>query len=199
MKTICAKEKKMDIQAKIKIALETGIVWIDGEVDRKMGDMVTEIFFSLIAKGSQRGDFVPVDVLINSGGGFTGIGLAIYDMIKAYPGTTRTVVFSRAGSAAALILQAGDVRVATPNARLLFHHLKVNEVKLDSIRNEEKFTELKNELIELHRRLNDAHDRKIVSDEEWETLLSLDEWIYPNQALKIGCLDEIITNPFSKK
>lgn len=189
----------MDIQERIKIALETGIIWIEGEVDGKMGDMVSEIFFSLIAKGSQCGDFVPVDVLINSGGGYTGIGLAIYDMIKAYPGTTRTIVFPRAGSAAALILQAGDVRVATPNARLLFHHLKVTEVRLDSIRNEEKFAELKNELIELHRRLNDAHDRKLISEEEWETLLSLDEWIYPEQALEIGCIDEITTNPFLKK
>ncbi|MEN9852493.1 MAG: hypothetical protein RI996_436 [Candidatus Parcubacteria bacterium] len=189
----------MDIQTKIKIALDTGIIPIEGEVNKPMADMVTEIFLSLIAKGSHKGDFVPVDILINSGGGYAGIGLAIYDMIRAYPGTTRTIVFPRAGSAAALILQAGDIRVATPNARLLFHHLKVSDVKLDSIRNEKKFAELKEELIELHRRLNDAHDRKKISEEEWETLLSLDEWIYPEQALEIGCIDEIITRPFSKR
>ena len=67
--------------------------------------------------------------LWNSPGGGVGAGLAAYDAIRAFAARTglkvQTEVYGMAASAAAMILlQAGDVRLASPNSTFLLHEVR---------------------------------------------------------------------------
>lgn len=63
----------------------------------------------------------PLEVHINSGGGIATEGLAIYTLLKAYPGKVIGYVDSVAGSAASLIAMACDELVMARGAFLLIH------------------------------------------------------------------------------
>lgn len=62
-----------------------------------------------------------VEVCINSEGGKESAGFAIYDSLRACPYRVVTIGTGAAMSMAALVLQAGDVRLLTPSTRFMFH------------------------------------------------------------------------------
>lgn len=63
----------------------------------------------------------PIKVILNSPGGSIYDGMAIYDALKACPCPVKIIVLGQACSIACVILQAGDVRLASPYSTLMFH------------------------------------------------------------------------------
>lgn len=62
-----------------------------------------------------------VTIYLNSGGGDVNAGLFMYDTIAKYRGHVHIHVLNRAWSMASVILQAGDLRTAEPNATIMYH------------------------------------------------------------------------------
>lgn len=62
-----------------------------------------------------------IDVRINSPGGDVWDGLAIYNSLRDHPATVTTYVDGLAASAASIIVQAGDRRVAAKASELMIH------------------------------------------------------------------------------
>lgn len=69
-------------------------------------------------------DAKEIDVYINSGGGYTVDGYAIYDMLMNFSGVVNTYVNGRCGSIATVIFQAGKKgsRVMFPNSEFFVHN-----------------------------------------------------------------------------
>lgn len=62
-----------------------------------------------------------IDLHINSEGGQVFDGIAIYTALRNHPATVTARVDALAASAASFIVQAADVRVMEPNARMMIH------------------------------------------------------------------------------
>lgn len=73
-----------------------------------------------VANASWRAPMIVVDIC--SMGGDVEAGFAIYDSLRSFPGQIVTCIWGRCFSIATLILQAGDVRYAAPNSRILVHN-----------------------------------------------------------------------------
>lgn len=63
----------------------------------------------------------PLTVHINSGGGYTSDGVAIYNALKAHDGDVTVIVDSVAFSSASLIAMAGSVRIMREGAEMMIH------------------------------------------------------------------------------
>lgn len=73
---------------------------------------------ALLALDAEDGD---IEVRICSDGGWTQGAMAIYDAIRACRNRVTTIGTGSIGSAAVLVLQAGDTRLLTPNATIYLH------------------------------------------------------------------------------
>ena len=62
-----------------------------------------------------------IDLHLNSEGGAVWDALAIYHTLREHPAQVTTIVDGLAASAASLILQAGDVRIARSGTRVMLH------------------------------------------------------------------------------
>ena len=74
-----------------------------------------------IDKKSIEGDN-PINIVLNTDGGSVIHGMAIYDCIKACKNYVNIQVLGNAMSMGGIILQAGDNRKMTPNAKLMMHY-----------------------------------------------------------------------------
>jgi len=63
----------------------------------------------------------PVEVVINSPGGFVSDGIAIYNMLKDYSGEVTTRIAGVAASIASVIFMAGDNRIIETGGHLMIH------------------------------------------------------------------------------
>ncbi len=111
--------------------MTAGAVLITGEVNEQMVGRVKGMIDAAVALG------VPtLDVIIESHGGHVRAGMKVYDLIRAAPVTKRIgSVPNYAYSMAAIILQACDERIAAPNAFILMHHTRLNDVTIETLRN----------------------------------------------------------------
>lgn len=64
----------------------------------------------------------PISIVMNNPGGDFYHGLAIFDAIKACKNHVTVVVYGHAMSMGAVILQAADKRVMSPNAKMMIHY-----------------------------------------------------------------------------
>lgn len=70
----------------------------------------------------------PITVVMNSGGGDWGYGMAIYDAIQHCVSPVVVLNLSYASSMTSIILQAGDYRITAPHSHCMIHdgHLSVS-------------------------------------------------------------------------
>lgn len=125
----------------------------------------------------------PITILINSEGGETEHGLAIYDTIRNLKCPVHGIVAGSAESIAAWILQACDVRKIHKNAYLMIH---------DGDGPKTKFTKEQDRVcrdILLHRIQEKVPGYK-ASD--LQRMLDKDTFLWPNEALALGLVDEVL-------
>lgn len=167
--------------------LNQNIIAIGGEVDPDMAMYIREALLRFISKGSPA-----IKVLITSGGGSVAIGLDIYDLLRDYSGEKTAVVQGHAYSIAAVILQACEKRVAMSHSHILIHHISRKEVGLDTLREEVKIIEVREEMEDIQKKIY-----KILSEKTGHTVQEINEecikdrLMNAEEALKFGLIDEI--------
>jgi ATP-dependent Clp protease protease subunit len=95
----------------------SNILTIFGEIDSLL---TSEVIRNIILL-SERGPDQPIVVYLNSEGGDWECGVAIYDLLNSIPNHVTIRVVGQAMSMASIILQAGDVREATPHSTIMIH------------------------------------------------------------------------------
>ncbi len=109
-------ERAYDIYSRL---LKDRIIFLGSAIDATVANLVTAQLLYLEAEDPGR----DIELYINSPGGETSAGLAIYDTVQYVKPDVRTLCVGLAASAAALLLAAGapGKRYALPNARIMIH------------------------------------------------------------------------------
>lgn len=131
----------------------------------------------------------PITVMITSPGGSLDCGLAIFDHLRAIRQPIITMAFGCANSIATVILQAGDYRLASPNATIQVHNAFAElEGDFDFVR----LKELAQEMTVTQRRLE-----KILAEATEQPRAVVREWCQKErkftarQAIKAGLVDRL--------
>jgi ATP-dependent Clp protease protease subunit len=109
-------ERAYDIYSRL---LKERIVFLGAAIEADLANLITAQLLYLEAEDPVR----DIQLYVNSPGGDTSAGLAIYDTIQHVRPDVRTLCVGLAASAAAVLLAAGapGKRHALPNARIMIH------------------------------------------------------------------------------
>ena len=123
-----------------------------------------------------------INVCINSYGGETAEGLAIYNALRRHKARIRTICDGFACSAASIVFMAGDERVMNTASLLMIHN-----VWTYAEGNAEELRKAASDLDVISGTAANAYREHVnISDEELERLLSEETWITPTQAVEWG-------------
>lgn len=177
-------------------------------LDDKIDDALLEhrrIFFSAAVDDQSAQDVIrklwylelkdpgkPILFIINSPGGSTDSGFAIWDQIKLISSPVTTLVTGLAASMGSILSLAGGKgkRFATPNARFMIHQPSIHGVvrgqASDLDIHAKEIIKTRNELVQLY---VDA------TGKDFDTLAKMmdrDTWMNAKEALAFGHIDGII-------
>lgn len=107
--------------------LSRGIIDLGGDIDEDMGMYVRDSLMILAANENP-----DIKVIITSDGGNVKVGLAIYDMLKCYPGKITGIISGFCRSFASVVLQSCEVRLALPHAKMKIHDVLISIENLRS-------------------------------------------------------------------
>ena len=109
-------ERTYDIFSRL---LKDRIVFIDGEINDQMADLVVAQILFLESENPEK----DISIYINSPGGAVTAGLAIYDTMKYVKCDIQTICMGQAASMAAILLAGGTKgkRYALPSSRVMIH------------------------------------------------------------------------------
>jgi len=109
-------ERSYDIYSRL---LEDRIIFLRGEIDEHIADLVVAQMLFLDSKDSEK----DIRLYINSPGGATTAGFAIYDTMQWVRCDVSTVCVGLAASFGAVLLAAGTKgkRFALPNSQVMIH------------------------------------------------------------------------------
>jgi len=137
----------------------------------------------------------PIFFLINSPGGAVDSGFAIFDQIKLLKSPVYTIITGLAASMGSLLALAASKgkRFATHNSRIMIHQpliggiIKGQATDLDIQAKE--MLKTRDQIVTIY---SDAtgKDYKIIAK-----AIDRDNWMTPQEAIKFGLLDKIITKP----
>jgi ATP-dependent Clp protease, protease subunit len=131
-----------------------------------------------------------VEVILNSDGGDSTIGLAFFDRIKVSHLDITINAFGEVGSAATLVFAAGDRRIMTPNSSLYFHEESIGSLKGESISQAKKSLQRLIEVDQQYNRLIASVSKKGI--DYWDYLCVNEIYLSPQEALEAGICDEIL-------
>lgn len=137
----------------------------------------------------------PVKLMINSPGGDAFEGIAIFNMLKEYPGKVTVCVYGMAASAASIIAMAGD-RIEIGEASMLMIHSASGMVMGNSADMSE-FAELLGKIDEQVAELYARRTGKPVKD--ILALMRKETWMSAKDAVEAGFADASIAEADSKK
>eukprot|EP00698_Gefionella_okellyi_P025221 TRINITY_DN914_c0_g1_i4.p1 TRINITY_DN914_c0_g1~~TRINITY_DN914_c0_g1_i4.p1 ORF type:complete len:196 (-),score=34.33 TRINITY_DN914_c0_g1_i4:231-818(-) len=109
-------ERVFDIFSRL---LKERIIFIHGEITDDTASVVVAQLMFLEAEDSK----MPIQLYINSPGGYVTAGMAIYDTIQYMHPPVHTLCLGQAASMGSLLLAAGapGYRVALPNSKIMVH------------------------------------------------------------------------------
>lgn len=176
-------DKIFDIYTKL---LDSRIIFITGEITDDLANLVVS---ELLYLDSISND--DIYLYINSPGGSVTAGLAIYDTMNYIKSDVVTVSIGLSASMGAVLLAAGakGKRLSLPNSEIMIHQVlggmegKASDIKVQA----ERILEIKKKLNKILASLTGKHISKIDKD----TLK--DYYMNPNDALKYGLIDKIIS------
>ena len=131
----------------------------------------------------------PITIILNTSGGDTHQGMAMYDLIKNSPCFITIKVIGSAHSMGAVILQAADERVMTKNSTLMVHS---GQTVIDA--ESDNFKRWQKEYERLDKAIEDVFSKRLrgkVTKKELREMLRFDTILDANKALKLGFVDKI--------
>ena len=176
-------ERSYDIYSRL---LKERIIFLVGPVDDNLASLVCAQLLFLEAENPKK----DISMYINSPGGVVTSGLSIYDTMEYIRPDVSTVCIGQAASMGSLLLTAGakNKRYCLPNARIMTHKPsggfqgQATDIEIHA-----------KEIINLRSRLNNIyvkHSGKKIA--EIEGLMDRDTFLSPQDALKIGLIDEVV-------
>lgn len=190
-----------EFNAKAKELAKLGRILVYGKFDEKMESAVSEyIAIAAASLHSQNKQWATLH--IDSTGGSRGVWCAIRVAMLESGLKFRGLVEYNALSAGFILLQYCSWRVAYTNSKLLFHfgdnsvHLNNEQQARLMLGEETRISMIFQENME---QLNRVSERSGISVNDLILLARKDTHILADEALKLGFLDEIITNPVSEK
>lgn len=125
----------------------------------------------------------PIHIILNTQGGDTQHGLAIYDAIRMVSTPVHITVLGHCYSIGAWILQAGDVRRMSRHSSLMIHHGEGTKTQFDK----EQDNICMDILLE---RIREKHPD--FTKQKLDRMLLKDTYLWPQQALELGLIDEVV-------
>lgn len=174
-------ERAMDIYSRL---LDDRIVMVSGEIGDAVSCVVTAQLLFLESENPEK----PIQMYINSPGGSVTSGLAIYDTMRYIKPQVHTVVLGQACSMGALLLAAGDKRVALPHSRVMIHQPSGGMAGTA-----ENMAIVTKEIIRMREAINlifAKHTKQTLKT--IETSMERDFYMDANAALKFGIIDEVV-------
>lgn len=176
-------ERSYDIYSRL---LKERIIFLVGPIDDNIASLVCAQLLFLEAENPKK----DISMYINSPGGVVTSGLSIYDTMEYIRPDVSTVCIGQAASMGSLLLTAGaeNKRYCLPNARIMTHQPsggfqgQATDIEIHA-----------KEIINLRSRLNNIyvkHSGKKIA--EIETLMDRDTFLSPQDALKLGLIDEVV-------
>jgi ATP-dependent Clp protease protease subunit len=184
-----------EISNSIGLAVGAGVhvpsrkIFLLGEIDR---DRTASFMASFMSLDATEG---PIHVVLCSEGGGVEHGFAIYDTIKLSSNPVIIDVFGMAQSAGIFILQAGDIRRASPESRLMMHQgsFNIESASFKAHEMHEQVLELEYHNQRIFKVLADATKGKMTL-EDVKKACAKDTYLSPEDALKLGLIDAIISS-----
>ena len=176
-------ERAYDIYSRL---LKERIIFLVGPINDNIASLACAQLLFLEAENPKK----DISMYINSPGGVVTSGLSIYDTMEYIKPDICTVCFGQAASMGSLLLTAGSKskRFCLPNARIMTHQPsggfqgQASDIEIHA-----------KEIINLRSRLNGIyvkHSGKKIA--EIEALMDRDTFLSPEDALKIGLIDEVV-------
>lgn len=178
-------ERSYDIYSRL---LRERIIFITGAIDDAVSSVVCAQLLFLESENPNK----DISFYINSPGGIVTSGLAIYDTMRYIRPEVSTVCLGQAASMGSLLLAAGSKgkRYALPNSRIMIHqpsggaHGQATDIEIQA-----------KEILALRSRLNAIYaDHTGQPIDVIETALERDRYMTPDDALKFGLIDEVVTS-----
>jgi len=129
-----------------------------------------------------------IKILLNSSGGSVFDGLAIYDAIRACKSFIHIHVIGQCASIATAILQAGDLRTASPNSWLMVHNGQAEDGKID-VRDVDSLKFITDRHKEQYYAI--LSEKSLLTPQEWEEKCKTDFWMSAKDAEDLQVIDRI--------
>lgn len=162
------------------------ILFLSGEV---VGDNMDTLVAQLLFLDSLSHD--PIHLYINSGGGECYSGLELISVMRYIKAPVYTTVLGLAASMGAVIASSGEKghRKALPYSRFMIHQPS-SGVGYSTFRDQQiHLKEMESLKYDLYEVLSQNSGQSV---EEVERLCDRDNWMKPEEAIKLGFLDEIV-------
>mgnify|MGYP002624036749 CR=1 FL=1 len=178
-------ERSYDIFSRL---LKERIIFLTGEVNDDVSSLVCAQLLFLEAEDPKKDIFL----YINSPGGVVTSGMAMYDTMQYISCDVNTLCIGQACSMGSLLLAGGakGKRFALPNARIMIHQPS------GGFRGQATDIEIHaKEILDMKKRLNSIyahHTGKKLS--AIEAAMERDNFMSPQEALKFGLIDQVVTS-----
>lgn len=177
-------ERSFDIFSKL---LRDRIVMLNGEVNSVSASLITAQLLFLDSESNE-----PINLYINSPGGSIVDGMAIVDTMNHIKSPVHTICMGMAASMGAFILSQGEAghRYALPNSEVMVHQPlggyqgQATDIEIHATR----IAKMKAKLTEM---MANSTNGKTDAATMWE-LCERDNFLEPEQALKLGLIDQIL-------
>ena len=178
-------ERSFDIFSRL---LRERIIFLTGPIDDQVASLICAQLLFLESENPEES----ISLYINSPGGLVTAGLAMYDTIQYIKCPVHTVCVGQASSAGSLILASGNAgnRYSLPHAKILIHQpsggfsCQATDLKIHA-----------EEILKTRKKLNEIYQKHTsISISEIEKAMERDRFFDPEEALKFGLIDKIISN-----
>ena len=177
-------ERSYDIYSRL---LKERIIFLTGQVQDDVASVICAQLLFLEAEDPKK----EIAFYINSPGGVVTSGLAILDTMNYIKCPVSTIVMGQACSMGSLLLCCGEKgrRFALPNSRIMIHQPsggfqgQAADIEIHA-----------KEILDLRSRLNQIYVKQTGQKlDAVEKAMERDNFMSPQEALKFGLIDEIIT------
>ena len=178
-------ERSYDIYSRL---LKDRIVFLGGPIDDAVANSIIAQLLFLEAENPDK----DIHLYINSPGGVVTAGMAIYDTMRYISCDVNTLCIGQACSMGSFLLAGGTKgkRFSLPNSQIMIHQPSGGaQGKASDIEIQAKL------ILDMRRRLNQIYaDNTGQKLSVIEKAMDRDNFMTPDEALKFGLIDHIVTN-----